>query len=240
MAPSKRPARRVPRADLDERDIDEDGDGEVVTKPKPRVKSAGAAGIRGGWTEGQRQMDSTSSFAQTLRLEEKTIIIKFLEDQPYANFRRHWVKRHTKDGETNRPYTCPQTFDKTCPLCEAGDRPHAVASFNVALVGDDGQVLLKSWDCGPRLFNNLKGYANDPKIAPLTKGFFLVSKTGTGGTTQHNVNPIKASSLEEDYDVTPPDQAELDRLERYGPDIVDPPDMKTLRELAEEIQDEYE
>lgn len=243
MPPTKRPARRVVARsrDLDERDIDDDeGNGDEPVRPAKRVKRAGAKGIRGGWTEAQRVSESTSSFASSLRLEEKSMVIKFLEDEPYASFRRHWVERTTKEGKTNRPYTCPVTFDEDCPLCEVGDRPQAVAAFNVALIGDDGQVLLKSWDVGPRLKDQLKGYANDPKVAPLTRGFFLVSKTGRGSTTAHNVNPIKASSLEEDYDIEPPLQADLDRLTLYTPEIIEVPKMKELRELAEEIADEYE
>ena len=240
---SKRPTRRVPAQPREEPEVEDEVSGNGEEAPAKRVKSAGGNdGIRGGWTEGQRQMDSTSKFAQTLRPEEKSQVIKFLDDSPYANFKRHWIKRRTKDGETNRPYTCPRTFDndKPCPLCEAGDKPQAVAAFNVALVGDDGQVLLKSFDTTPRTFNQLKGYSNDRKIGPLTKGYFLVNKTGERGTSFTGVHPVAASSLEEDYDTTPPDQAELDRLERYDPSIIDPVDMKTLRELAEEIVDEYE
>ena len=242
MPPSKRPARRVaarPRPDLDERDIDDEEDEAPRPKSKRRTTSSNGE-VRGGWTEGQRQMDATSSYANALRLEEKSKVIKFLEDQPYANFRRHWIKRTTKDGETNRAYNCPRSIEKDCPVCEVGHRPQAVAAFNVAEIGDDGQVLLKSWDVGPRLFQQLKGYANDPKIAPLTKGFFIISKTGRGSTTAHNVNPVKASSLEEDYDIEPPDKAELERLGLYDNSIIDFPMMKDLRELAEEVADEYE
>ena len=242
--PTKRPARRLPR-DLDE-------DGEVAPRPKAPARAqpvedddddepvSPGTQIRGGWTEGQKQMDSTSSFAQTLKLEEKTQVVKFLDDTPYANFRRHWIERSAKEGKTLRAYTCLQTFNRDCPLCEVGDRPQAVAAFNIAVVGDDGQVMLKSWDCGPRLFNVLKGYANDPKIAPLTKGFFIASKTGKRGTVQHNVSPVSRSALEEDFDVEPPAQADLDGLTRYTPDVVEVPKLSTLKELAEELADEYE
>ena len=64
-------------------------------------------------------MASTSSYAQSLKLEDKSQVIKFLEDTPYANFRRHWVERTTKDGQTLRAYGCPKTVGKECPLCEA-------------------------------------------------------------------------------------------------------------------------
>ena len=71
--------------------------------------------IKGGWTEGDKQMDSTSSYAQTFKLEEKTQVIKFLEDTPYANFRRHWIERTTKEGKTIRAYGCPKTVRQGVP-----------------------------------------------------------------------------------------------------------------------------
>ena len=126
--------------------------------------------IHGGWTDGQKQMDSASPFAQALKLEEKGQVIKFLDDTPYANFRRHWVDR-TNPGAppTRRAYVCPQTVNKDCPLCDLGDRAQAVSAFNVVVLGDDDQILHKTWDCGARLFQVLKAYANDPKIGPLTE-----------------------------------------------------------------------
>lgn len=242
MSPTKRPAKRaVPSGGEMYSAPQEEDEDEAPARPKMRTPSNGEAAIRGGWTDAQKQMDSTSTFAQTLKLEEKSTFIKFLDDLPYANFRRHWIERSTKEGKSLRAYTCLATIDKECPLCEVGDRPSAVAAFNVALIGDDGQILLKSWDCGPRLFNVLKGYANDPKISPLTKGFFMVSKTGKRGTVQHNVSPLRATSLAEDYDIQPPTDEELDALRKvkYTPEIIEIPSMKTLREVAAELDDEY-
>jgi hypothetical protein len=264
MAPSKRPVRRIPRDDDGDegvttkpRNVEDDP---AVQKARQRLRSASpvtddddepdeappAKGVKpstlihGGWTDAQRQMDSTSSFAQTLKLEEKAVVIKFLDDTPYANFRRHWIERTTKEGKQLRAWICLQTIGKDCPLCEIGDRAQAVAAFNVAMIGDDGQLLLKSWDVGPRLFNVLKGYSNDPKIGPLTKGYFMVSKTGKKGTVQHNVSSVSRTALRDDFDIEPPEQHELDALPRYTPEVVEIPPVKTIRELAEELAAEYD
>lgn len=241
MPPTKRPARRIAPDPLTEA-IEPEDDDEEDEKPAPKMRSSANgddAAIRGGWTDAQRQMDSTSNFAQTLKLEEKSVFIKILDDLPYANFRRHWIERSTKDGKTLRAYTCLKTVDKDCPLCDGGDRASAVSAFNVALIGDDSQLLLKSWDCGPRLYNVLKGYANDPKVGPLSRGFFMVSKTGKRGTTQHNVSPIRATSLQEDYDITPPTADEIEAIgkNKYGPEIIEIPTVKALREVAAELDD---
>jgi hypothetical protein len=200
------------------------------------MRGSAASRIRRGFTEGQKQMDSTSSFAQTFKPDEKSQVIKFLEKDPYASFRRHWIESRNDSGQSiNRPYTCPLSFDDPCPLCEVGDRPQAVSSFNVALIGDDGQALLRSWDVGARLFNVLKSYANDPKIGPLTKNFFIVSKTGKKNSTQYNVSPVRPASLQEDYDTAVPDQALIDALIPYTADIIEVQPVKKLRELAAEL-----
>jgi len=250
MSPTKRPARRVPRQGDAEPttpppaatngDGDEDEDDDPPPRPKKKASSGPETALRGGYTAAQQIMDSTSDFAQTLKLEEKAVFIKFLEDVPYVSFRRHWIERSSKDGKSLRAWTCLKSVNKECPLCEIGDRPQAVAAYNVALLGDEGQVLLKSWDLGPRLFNVIKGYNNDPKIGPLTRGFFMVSKTGKKGTVQHNVSVVSKTALEEDYDMEVPDQAALDRLERYGPDVVTIPKTKELEEIASELDDDYE
>jgi hypothetical protein len=243
--PSKRIAKRItkrvaaPPRDLDERDID-DEDEDVTTpsvdgerKLDPRAKL-----LRPGWTEGQKNMDATSSFAQAFKPEEKSKAIKFLQDSPYASFRRHWVDRQTKDGKVTRAYTCLESVGEECPLCEMGLRPQAVSAFNVAECGDDGQVLLRSWDVGARLFQTLKGYANDPKIGPLTKGFYVVSRTGKKSTTSYNVIPVRAGNLEEDYDIPVPSDEDLAGLVLYTMEIVSIPTRKDMQELADELVDE--
>jgi hypothetical protein len=237
--PSKRAVRRIPARPREEV-VDEAAEEERPRASRSNGESPGESLIRGGWTEGDKQMAKGSGFAASLKLEEKAQFIKFLQDTPYADFRRHWIERNTKDGKQLRAWTCLDSVDKECPLCDIGDRAQSVAAFNVAIIGDDGQVLVKSWDVGPRLYQVLKGYANDPKIGPLTKGYFVVSKTGKRGTVQHNVSPVSKTALEEDYGLVAPTKAELDALKCYDASIISIPAAKDLRELAEEIADDYE
>lgn len=196
-----------------------------------------AAPIHSGWTAGQKVMDSASGFAQILKLDSSIQIIKFLEDQPYANYRRHWVDRMGPQGPTKRAYTCLETVGKTCPMCGIGDRPQAVSAFNVALIGDDGQVLLKTWDVGAKLFNVLLAYSRDPKIGPLSKGFFAVNRTGAKQNTQYNVIPVRESSLRDDYEIDPPSPADLAAAGRYDASIIPIPKKTDLEEIAQEISD---
>lgn len=196
-----------------------------------------AAPIHAGWTAGQKVMDSSSDYAQVLKLDAQIQIIKFLEDQPYANYRRHWVDRMTQKGPSKRAYVCLETVGKSCPLCAIGDRPQAVSAFNVALLGDDGQLLLKTWDVGARLFNVLRAFAMDPKVGPLSRGFFAVNKTGARQNVQYNVIPVKEGSLSEDYDIVPPGPAEISRCGVYDASILQIPKRSELEEIAQELSD---
>jgi hypothetical protein len=252
MAVSKRAVRRHPPADhaVEAEDaVDITSNGDEDDAPKMR---AALPPLKGGWGESQKQMDSTSQWAQTLRPGEKAQIIKFLQDTPYAAFRRHWVDitivdEQNRANKTRRPFTCLKSwpFDaqgkpSKCPLCDIGDKAQATSCFNVAVCDEDGSLALKSWEVGARPFQVLKAYANDPKIAPLTKGFFLVSKTGRQGTAQNNITPIRATALEEDYDTPVPSQADLDSLTLYTIEVIDIPTVKQLREIAETLVDDYE
>jgi hypothetical protein len=196
--------------------------------------------LRSGWGGSKAIMDSTSAWAQNFRPEEDSQIIAFAQDEPYVGYRRHWVDRQTKDGKSTRSYVCLQTVGKECPLCEAGIRPQAVSAFNIFLLDTKGDVSLKSWDVGARLFGVLKAYANDPKIGPLTKGFFLVNKSGQKQSTQYNVNPIKRTALEEDYNTPVPDEVTLKQLKLYDKSILQIPTVKEMREIADEMMDDYD
>jgi len=237
--PEKRTIRRMRRPDSN-------GGGPSKTAKRRTTTDDGdedMTSIHGGWTDGQKQMDASSPFAQALKLEEKAQIIKFIDDTPYANFRRHWVDRASSQqggGTIRRAYVCPGSVDKDCPLCDIGDRAQAVSAFNVVVLGDEGQLLLKTWDVGARLFQVLKAYSTDPKIGPLSRYYFLVNKTGKMSNAQTNVTPIKTNALAEDWDVDPADPDELASIKPYTPEILDIPSRKTLNEIAAEIADEYD
>lgn len=210
------------------------------TRRRRRSAPAASGGLRRGWSAGQQTMDSGSPFAQALKLENQIQIIKFLEDEPYVSYTRHWVKRSGPQGSVNRPYVCLGSVGKDCPLCEIGDRPQTVSAFNVALVGDDGEVSLKTWDVGVRIFGTLKSFGSDPKIGPLSRGFFAVSKTGKGNNAQTNTIPIRASYLSEEYDIEPPSAEALEKIGLYDTEDVQIPKLSDLETVADELADSDE
>lgn len=215
--------------------VDEETETDTVTDDDEPDSLGSVIKVHGGWTEGQKVMDAGAPFAQGLKLESNVQIIKFMEDKPYANFPRHWVERATPTGMKNRPYTCLDVVGKDCPMCDIGDKPGAVSAFNVVVVGDDGQVQLKSWEVGVRLFQVLKAFNSDPKVGPLTKGYYAVSKTGKSGSAQTNVIPVKASALFEDYEIEPPTEDELASVKPYDSTWLQIPKVSEMQELALEL-----
>jgi len=245
--PSKRAARQIPRQEPDE--DDERYEGDDGPDLNDVVKAAAENGdeeikpsdfIRRGHSAARQVADSTSSFAQAFRLTEQVQVIKFLEDDPYANFTRHWIDRKSPTGVVRRSFTCYKNFRRECPLCEVGDKASSVSAYNIAVIGDDGVPILKTWDCGPKILNIIENYARDPKVAPLSRGFFLASKSGKQGTVNYQIVPIKAHSLSDDYDIDAPSPEELKAIGLYDMDsAVQVPKLKDLQDLAAEIADEY-
>lgn len=204
--------------------------------PAPAPSGGGNGLIRSGWSAGQQEMDKSATYAQAFKPDANFQIIRFLEDAPYANYRRHWIERMTSEGVKKRPYTCLESTGNKCPLCDIGDKPQAVSSFNVALIGDDGVPMLKSWDVGSRVFGTLKAFSNDPMVGALSKGYWAVSKTGKGGNTQYNVLPKTEADLRNQGFVIPTEEA-VARIGVYDPSIITIPSYNDLSEVAQEIQD---
>jgi hypothetical protein len=182
----------------------------------------------------------TGDFAKAYQDTPSTQIVKFLEDEPYANYAQHWVARVDSDGKkVNRPYVCLGTVDEACPLCDIlGDKPQAISAFNIAVLDDDGEVTHLSWNVGPRLFDDLKSFREDPKIRTLTKGFWASRRSGKGFQTRHHVVPVRSkATLLEDYEVEAPDDEVYDAVDLYEAEIVKLSTYKELEEIAEEMVD---
>jgi hypothetical protein len=234
-------SKRVTRSQVDDDDDERPSKAASATKKAAPSHSTNGDQIRAGWTAAQETADSTSSYAQNLKLQSNVQIIKFLQPSPYASFRRHWIDRV---GVGKRAYTCLQSFGKECPLCNIGDKASSVTAFNVAVVGDDGEPMLKSWDTGVKIMNVIKGFASDPKVGPLDKAslYFGVSKSTSGQRQQVQTNlfPIRSRDLEEDYGIKPLSAERLESLAAkvYDAEIIPVSTRHELDEIAAEMIDE--
>lgn len=194
--------------------------------------------VKAGWGAMDRTVNANSGFASSLKITTDIQIVKFLEDQPYASYSRHWAERMVGGVRKTRTYQCRSSVGE-CPICDIGNRAQTVIAFNVALIDADGYPTVKTWDAGAKPAALLKQYNSDPKIGPLSKGYFAVNKVGSKMNTQTNILPVRSSLLMESYDVSPADQDSLDALVLYTAADIEKQavSLKDLKELALELAD---
>jgi len=216
------PVRKAPPTRVTADDEDEDEEDTAVKANASRV-------IKRGWAAAEKLQNANSGFAQRLRVTEDAVIIKFLEDDPYATYRQHWVER---SGQ--KSFTCIADIDdRGCPLCKAGNRPTMKFAFNVVLLASDGDHSVKSYEVGARAIDQLKNFHTDPRQGPLSKNYWAVSRSGKGATSATNHQMIRDRDLE-DWNMEPISDAGIKALmkEAYGPEIVQIPSRKDLMNIV--------
>ena len=191
--------------------------------------------IRRGWGNVDTTKQADSPYAQRLKVEEKPVIVKFLEDEPYTSYRQHWVER-----QGQKSFTClADIHPQGCPLCDAGHRPSARFAFNVALMSEDGETVVRSYEVGPRVIDSLKNFHQSPQQGPLPKHYWAISRSGKGPTSQTNHQMVRDRDLEEEWNITPLTESDLESIkgQAYDESIVPIPNRKTLVDIATEEMD---
>lgn len=206
-------------------------DDDITETQEDFVKPVARTIIRGGWNAVEETKNADSPFAQRLKVTEDPIIIKFLNDEPYASWRQHWVER-----QGQKSFVCIADIDSNgCPLCDAGSRPSVRIAFNVALLVAGEEPVLKSYEVGPRVIDQLKNFHTDPRTGPLSKNYWAVSKTGKGATTATAHQLVKERDLEE-WGLEALTDGHLKSLngKAYTADIIAIPSRKDLLSVADE------
>lgn len=188
--------------------------------------------VRSGWGSADRTSSSSDEFAKRLKVTDEIQIIKFIEDQPYARYRQHWVERK---GQMS--FTCISDTDTTCPLCEAGNRPSWRFNFNVILLTPGEEPVLRSYEVGARVIDSLKNFNDHPAMGPLSKHYWTVSRSGKGATTSTNHQMVRETDLG-DWSLEALSKEDLKHFSgtAYTDEIIRTPSRKTLAEVALEVQ----
>jgi hypothetical protein len=212
-------------------DDTEDTGGSIATAPDIDRTEARRV-IKRGWGNVEQTKQADSPYAQRLKIDDKPAIIKFLEDEPYTSYRQHWIER-----QGQKSFTCiADMHPKGCPLCDAGHRPSARFAFNVALLSEDGDTTIKSYEVGPRVIDSLKNFHQDPRQGPLPKHYWAISRSGKGPTSQTNHQMVRDRDLEEEWNITPLTEDGLEQIKKqaYDASIVPIPNRETLVGIAAE------
>lgn len=192
--------------------------------------------VKSGWGSQDRSSNEGNEFAKRLKVTGDIQIIKFLDDAPYARYRQHWVERK---GQMS--FTCIANYDTgtTCPLCEAGNRPSYRYNFNVVLMVAGEDPVLRSYEVGARVIDQLKNFNDHPAMGPLYKHYWTVSRSGKGATTSTNHQMVREADLS-DWGLAPLTKEQLNAFtERaYTDEIINIPSRAKLADVAMEIQTE--
>lgn len=214
----------APRSKRRSRSRDDDDDDDEPAAPKSAIK--------GGWGQARKVRDESSSYANSVKLDKEDIIIKFLQDEPYAAYKEHWLE----GVKGKKSHVCISQLDpKGCPLCAIGEKARAKFSFNVA-VWDEGWSL-KSLDVGVTVFEQLGNFNDDKRNGPLTKLYWAVKRTGKGPKSVTNFTPVKEEDLEEEWDCDPLTKSEVKGFKLYDPSVISKPSRRDLQELAKDLDD---
>jgi len=207
-------------------------------EPTPRKKGAKAVGARRGVTTtgwgGADELGGSGDFIKNLDWKNEAarqgdtlwFILKFLEDEPFANVKIHWIN----ERKGKRSFVC---IGADCPLCDVGSDVKTEMRFNVAWFTED-DPLLKSWNAGWKIYKKIKSYAEAPLTKPLSKRIYLATRTGkTFNEIQYDIQKITADEVAEAYpDIYVPSAEEIADLEPYTIDDVEK-EYSTVEELEE-------
>lgn len=189
-------------------------------------KSAGR-----GWDTVKTARAETFQSAGMLAVKDKAVVLKFLESEPFAVYKQHWL------GNPKRPYTC---LDEKCPMCDDGYDTRFVALFNVfdLQAGEN-----KYWQCGPDAAKKVMAKAESDKWYSPIDGddvYFEVSREKqSNGFYAFNLDPVKGRDLEDEYDVEPLDEEELEEAldNLFDEDVIPYQSRSDLRAAAEEAEE---
>lgn len=217
MARMTRTRVAAPAEDYDETEAEETVQDEApVTVTKTRMRRP-TGPISSGWGAPPVQRRETVS-APYLKVEAKKKIVKILEDAPAVRYKQHYL------NNIKKYMTCTEVEDEVkCPLCAVGHSPSWKYMVNVVEMSDPGTV--KTWTFGPEVRQLLEEHLEDESRYPLAseKTYFQVWRvTGANNRIQNRIKFIRASLLQEDYDLEPLNEDELATLQEsaYGEETV--------------------
>jgi hypothetical protein len=194
--------------------------------------------LRGGWAEAEKNK-TQGDWAKEVKLQNEEQVFKFIDDEPFVSYRQHWIERPGK-----KSFTCldrPTDKDKICPLCSIGDdKPRSFNAFNVLRLEGDEEPTLEVLVAGVKLTEQLKA-ADKGRNGPLTEHYWAISRSGKGNSTAYNLIPVKERDLEDEWDVVPLDDDEIDEWveKAYTPKTFpDYTSKRDLNEIAAEIEDD--
>jgi len=150
----------------------------------------------GGYNKAAAGLNTT-----TLKVEDDSLVIAFLEPENFTYALRHWIKYPSEDGKSQvtRAEWCLIEQEDYCPMCDMGDKAKPVCFFNVVDIASPGKVLVWEASADPtskiqKEYNKLvkRGRSLDDEDT-----YFVVSKEkGRNGIYSYSVDRQPADEIE--------------------------------------------
>jgi hypothetical protein len=153
--------------------------------------------VQSGWDAADKFLKpkkEKGDYPTNFKTKEEPQLVRFLNDSPFMVYEQHWINR----TEGKRSFVC---LGEDCPLCTiAGDQPRARFVFNVLVLTDE-EPNVQLLDATPTLARILRSKNDDPRLGPLSKYFWAISRQGTATTTQYIVERVKAMDLANEWEL---------------------------------------
>jgi hypothetical protein len=159
-----------------------------------RTEPSASHGGRGFGAYKQTVQENRQDYA-SLKVEDETLAVAFLEDEPFDHVLRHWVNK--------KPRNC---IGDDCPLCERSIPAKPVLLFNVVDMAKPDKVLLweASADPAKRIEKRYDDLAKKNKHLNDEGVYFEVSKFKKDNNVyEYVVDKLAESDLVDDWGLEP-------------------------------------
>ena len=154
--------------------------------------------VQAGWSaisEVSKPKRESGSYPVDFKFPEEAQIIRFLEDEPFAVYKQHWI-----DREGKKSFVALGEDDPLITI--AGLQPRPKAAFNILSMAS-GQPEVQILTASVTLARQLQAANDDPRRGPLTKYYWAISRQGTGRETQYSLDRVRADELEQEWGLDP-------------------------------------
>lgn len=191
---------------------------------------------RSGFEGFKKTRAETSSFADDFKLTDEEVLVKFLDDEPFATYAEHGLFQELKQGQ--RVWTCLAP-EEECAICNTGHEARAVALWNIVVMPEEGAPKIKVLKAGPKLEGIIEKKAA-LKTGPMSKEYYSLSQTEgkNNGPVEYAVEVIRERDLKEEWKEEPFTNKELDAFDekKYDVSFVKYPSISDVKEIARKLR----
>lgn len=210
------------------------GDDEAFEAENEDEVPARSSLVQSGWDAARRAQresaQSSGGYVTDFRFTEDVQLVKFMSAEPIAVYKQHWVQE--RKGQGRMSFTCAGA---KCPLCtKVGHKPQQKIAFSIVNLSAE-EPIPQLLSVGVRAAGQLDSL-NEGRTGPLDKGYWALSKSGTGTSTTYAFVPVKERDLAEDWDIDPEDAAEvIDGIDPVDDSAIRVDTIDQLNEIAAEL-----